>query len=113
MIRLSLNKLGAAVGGVALSLAAQGLAAADPADAAVNTTCSYTQVVSAIHAQSPEAGEELDATPIAQNILQTFLASPPQQREQILQQVAAVPEAAQFVSIVGPVANTCHNYPID
>ena len=58
MIKLSLTRLAVAVGGLAVSLAAgAGVASATPdLGPAVNTTCSYPQLVSALNAQGPEAG---------------------------------------------------------
>ncbi len=115
MITTSLARLAAGAGGVALALSVGGVAAADPGqepaqDPAVNTTCSYSQVVSAMNAQSPEAAAEFNETPMAQSFLQNFLASPPPQRQQMLQQAQGVPEAAQFVNLVGPIASTCDRY---
>ena len=62
MIKLSLTRLGAAVGGLALSLAAgAGIASAAPdLGPAINTTCSYPQLVSALNAQGPEAGAQFN-----------------------------------------------------
>ncbi len=77
---------------------------------AVNTTCSYSQVVAAMNAQSPDAAAQFNAAPMAQSFLQNFLASPPPQREQMLEQAQAVPEAAQYVNLVGPIAKTCDKY---
>ncbi|UVO13079.1 hemophore-related protein [Mycobacterium sp. SVM_VP21] len=77
---------------------------------AVNTTCSYSQVVAAMNAQSPDTAAQFDATPMAQSFLQNFLASPAPQREQMLQQAQGVPEAAPFVNMVGPIAKTCNKY---
>lgn len=88
-----------------------GIAAAEPdLGPAVNTTCNYSQVVAAMNAQSPAAAAQFNDAPVAQSFLQQFLASPPPQRQQMLQQAQGVPEAAQFVGLVGPIANTCHNY---
>lgn len=97
---------------VGLSLTAGvGIAAADPdLGPAVNTTCSYAQVVGAMNAQSPAAAAEFNASPSAQSFLQSFLASPPAQRQQMAQQALNTPEAAQFVGLVVPIANTCANY---
>ncbi|MDD7813356.1 hemophore-related protein [Mycobacterium sp. CSUR Q5927] len=107
----SLTRLAAAAGGVALALSAAGAAAADPdQDPAVNTTCSYSQVVAAMNAQSPETAAQFEATPMAKSFLQNFLASPAPQREEMLQQAQGVPEAAQFVNMVGPIAKTCDKY---
>nr|WP_237160346.1 hemophore-related protein [Mycolicibacter engbaekii] len=77
---------------------------------AVNTTCNYSQVVAAMNAQSPEAAAQFNATPLAQSFLQNFLNSPAPQREEMLEQAQAVPEAAQYVNLVGPIAKTCDKY---
>ncbi len=51
MVKLSLRKLAAAVGGVAVAMtAAAGVASADPLDPVVNTTCDYGQVMAALNA---------------------------------------------------------------
>lgn len=107
-----LTRLAVIAGGVVLALSAGvGAANADPAqNPAVNTTCNYTQVVAAMNAQSPETAAQFNATPMAQSFLQNFLASPPPQREQMLQQAQGVPEAAQFVNMVGPITKTCDKY---
>jgi hypothetical protein len=86
MITPSLTRLAVAVGGLALSLTA-GIAvvSADPdLDPAVNTTCDYSQVVEALNVQSPAAAAQLNASPEVQSFLQSFLVSPPPQREQML-----------------------------
>jgi hemophore-related protein len=112
MITVSLTKLAAAAGGLALSLTTgAAMAAADPAgDPAVNTTCNYSQVVAAMNDQSPAVAAQFNASPAAQSFLQNFLAAPPAQREQMLQEAQGIPEAAQFVSLVTPLASTCNNY---
>jgi hemophore-related protein len=112
MITTSSTRLALAVGGLALSLTAGvGTAAADPdLSPAINTTCDYSQVVAAMNAQSPAAASQFNETPMAQVFLQRFLASPPPQRQEMLQQAQAIPEAASFVSLVQPLANTCKNY---
>ncbi|HEX7322974.1 MAG TPA: hemophore-related protein [Mycobacterium sp.] len=113
---LPLTRLAAATGCLALALAAgMGAAAADPdpdpgSDSAVNTTCNYSQVVAAMNAQSPATAAQFNATPTAQSFLQQFLASPPPQREQMLEQAQAAPDAAPFVNMVEPLASTCNNY---
>lgn len=112
MITVPLTALAAAVGGLALSLTAgAGPASADPApDPVINTTCSYSQVVAAMDAQSPAAAAQLNASPPAQGFLQNFLASPPPQRAQMIQQVQGTPEAGQFVGLFQPIANSCNDY---
>lgn len=112
MITLSLERLAVAAASLALSLTAGAqIASAEPElNPAVNTTCNYSQVVAAMNAQSPSAAAQFNSTPIAQSFLQNFLASPPPQRQEMLQQAQGMPEAAQFVGLVGPIANTCKNY---
>lgn len=112
MSSLGLARAAAAGGGIALSLTVGlGIAVAEPdLSPAVSTTCNYSQVVAAMNAQSPATAAQFNAAPAAQSFLQQFLASPPPQRQQMLQQAQGVPEAAQFVNIVDPIANTCNNY---
>ena len=116
MVRLSLIKLSAAAGSLALLLTAQaGIASADPdLDPAINTTCNYSQVVSALNAQSPVVAAELNGSPTAQAALRGFLDSSPEQRRQIAQELESKPEAQpyvqQFAGLVVQVANTCNNY---
>lgn len=113
MVRLSLTKLAAGVGGVGVALAltaGAGIASADPIDAAVNTTCNYGQVIAALNATDPGAAAQFQASPIAQSYLQRFLASGPAQRRQLLNQAAAMPQAAQYVNDLTTVAATCNGY---
>ena len=112
MVTLSLTRLAVAVGGLALSLTAgAGVASAGPdLGAAINTTCSYSQVVSAMNAQDPAAAAQFNASPLAQSYLRQFLASPPPQRQQLAQQALAVPGAGQQVGLVLSLAGTCNNY---
>ncbi|BBZ14013.1 hemophore-related protein [Mycobacterium branderi] len=111
MVTLSLSRLATVVGGVALSLAAAaGVASADPLDPAVNTTCTYPQVVSALNAQDPAAAAQFNSSPIAQSALRRFLASPPPQRQQMIQQLQGSPQAQQYLGTIAQVATTCNNY---
>lgn len=128
MSTTSLSRIAALAGGVALAATiGAGSVNAEPSqpsqpgqpgqpgqwsaqDPAVSTTCSYAQVVAAMNAQSPQTAAEFNATPAAQSFLQNFLASPPPQRVQMLEQAQGVPEAAHFVNLVGPIASTCDNY---
>lgn len=106
----TVTRLVAVAGGLTLSwTAGMGVAGAEP-DPVVTTTCNYSQVVAAMNAQSPATAAQFNSEPMAQSFLQQFLASPPPQREQMLQQARGVPEAARFVNIVEPIANTCNNY---
>lgn len=100
----------AAVSGACAALVA-GLPAvsADPG-AAVDTTCSYSQVVAAMNDQSPAVAEQFNATPAAQAWLQNFLAAPPPQRQQLVEQAQQRPEAPEYVALFSPLANGCDYY---
>ena len=110
MRKLASSSIAAAVTALALSTGA-GIASADPAlDAAVNTGCTYAQVVAALNAQAPEAAQQFAATPQAQSWLKAFLAAPPSQRPAMAQQLQSIPAAAQFLSLVPQVVGSCSNY---
>ena len=112
MTTLSLTKLAAAAGGVALALTAgAGVAVAAPdLSSIVNTTCNYSQVVAALNAQDPAAAAEFAAAPDAQFMLQRFLASTPEKRQRMAENVSAMPGAQQYVNTIVGVANSCNNY---
>jgi hemophore-related protein len=42
--------------------------------------------------------------------LRSFLASPPEERQQIVQELQSYPGAQQYVGPVLQVANTCNNF---
>jgi hemophore-related protein len=71
----------------------------------------YSQVASALNAQDPLAAAELSASPTAQAVLRGFLASAPDQREQIALELQTRPGSKQYVQqYVGAVlqiADTC------
>lgn len=112
MMRLSLGKLAAAVGGVAVALSAStGVASADPI---VDTTCNYGQVMAALNDPSvtpPATAAQFNESPMAQNYLRQFLAAPPPKRAQMAQQIRAMPQAAPFMGTIEQVAGVCNNYP--
>jgi hemophore-related protein len=117
MVTLSLTRLAAAVAGLAVSLTAgAGVASADPdLGPVINTTCSYSQVVSALNAQTPAAAAQLNGSPSAQAALRGFLDSSPNQRQQIVQELEGkYPQTQQYIPLyagfVVQVANTCNNY---
>jgi hemophore-related protein len=112
MVTRSLTRLAAAAGGLALLLlTGAGIASADPdMGAAINTTCSYPQVVAALNAQSPAAAAKFNSSPMAQGWLRSFLASPPDQRAQMAQQAEGMPGAAQYVGLIGQLATSCNNF---
>lgn len=108
MMRLSLGKVAAAAGGVAVALsAASGIASADPI---IDTTCNYGQVMAALDATDPATAAQLNKSPMAQNYLRQFLAAPPPQREQMAQQIRSMPQAQRFVGTIEQVAGVCNNY---
>ena len=100
-----------AVGGLALSLSAgSGVAFADPLDPAISVSCSYSQAVAALNAQSPAVAQQFNASPVAQAWVRTFFASPPNERQQMAQQAQSVPGAQQYVGLILQIADTCNNY---
>jgi hemophore-related protein len=112
MVTRSLSRLAAATGGLALSLlVGAGIASADPdLGLAINTTCSYPQVVAALNAQSPAAAAKFNNSKMAQGWLQSFLASPPDQRVAMAQQAQGMAGASQYIGLIGQLAATCNNY---
>ena len=115
MVTLSLTRLAAAVGGLTLSLTGAGAASADPdLSPVINTTCNYSQVVSALNAQTPVAASQLNASPSAQAALRGFLDSSPDQRRQIVDELRSKPQSQQYFELYGgfvvQVSNTCNNY---
>ncbi len=111
MMRLSLTKLAAAAGGVAIALTAgSGTASADDLDAIINSTCNYGQVMAALNATDPGAAAQLNSSDIAQDYLRQFIASPPPVRAQMAAQIQAIPGAAQYFNDVTSVANSCNKY---
>ncbi|WP_343573419.1 hemophore-related protein [Mycobacterium sp.] len=116
MVTLFSTRLAAAAGVLTLSLTiGAGVASADPdLGPVINTTCNYSQVVSALNAQNPAAAAGLSASPSAQGALRGFLASTPDQREQIYEELRSKPGSEQYVQqyagAVLQVANTCNNY---
>jgi hemophore-related protein len=109
---LSTTKLVVALGGLVLSLTVgAGIASAGPdLGAIVNSTCSYPQVMAALNAQSPDAAGELSANPLANMWLQQLMASPPDQRRQMVDDAQGIPAVQQYGALAGQVATTCNNY---
>ncbi|BBY38641.1 hypothetical protein MMAN_27750 [Mycobacterium mantenii] len=90
--------------------AAAGIASADPADAIINTTCNYGQVIAALNATDPAAAQQLNSSPVAQSYIRNFLASPPAKRQQMAQQIQAMPSAQKYYADINQVAVTCNNF---
>ncbi|NKZ11514.1 hemophore-related protein [Mycolicibacterium septicum DSM 44393] len=101
-------KLAVTVGGLAVLLTAgAGVASADPRlDSAVNTTCSYPQVMGALNAQSPMAG----ASPAVQDVLRQFLGSGRDQRQRMAEGIAAQPANQPYLGLLQTVFDTCNNF---
>jgi hemophore-related protein len=116
MVKLSLTRLAAMGVGLAfLYTASAGVASADPdLDPVFNTTCTYSQVVSALNAQDPTTAAQINASPVSQTYLRGFLASSPDQRQRDFQQLQGYPKAQpyvqQYIGLVLRVANACNNY---
>ena len=107
-MRLSLSKLGVAVGSAAVALtAAAGVASADPV---TDTTCNYGQVMAALNATDPATAAQFNQSPVAQSYLRKFLAAPPAKRVQMEQEIQAMPQAASFMGTIQQVATVCNNY---
>lgn len=99
-----------------------GVASADPdLDPIINTTCNYAQVTAALNVVSPDMAAKLAQNPRASSRLQSFLAAPVDERQQMAQRAMAM--APQFQGAMGgginpqqilgelsQVASTCHNY---
>ncbi len=112
MFRPSLTQLSVGLGALALSLAsATGIASADPdLDSAINTTCSYPQVVAALNAQDPQFGKAFSQSPILQRGLREFLAAGPEKRAQTAQDVANAPAFQPYLGVMEQAYRTCHNF---
>jgi hemophore-related protein len=111
MMRLSLSKLAAGFGAMAIALsAAAGVASADPMDAVVNTTCDYGQVMRALNATDPAAAAKLSSNSMATSWLNSFLASGPEERRARAAELQTYPGAAKYVGLVERVAAVCNNY---
>lgn len=112
MTKLSLTKLAVAVGGLTVSLTAgAGVASADPdLGPAVNTTCTYDQLVAALNAQDPMIAAALNASPEAQSDLRQFLAGSPSQRKRIAQQIVSNPDAQPYIGLLQRTFDTCNNF---
>ena len=104
-------KLFAGVGAVAAVMLAGGTASAAPdLSGIVYSTCTYPQVIAALNAQSPDAAQKLEANPMATGWLQRLIASPPDQRQQMIASVQNLPALQQYSGLIAQVANTCNNF---
>lgn len=99
-------------GGLALTLGAGGgiAAAAPDVSALITSTCTYPQVMGALSAQSPAAADDLAASSLANGWLQQLIASPPDQRQQMVAQVQDMPALQEYTALIPQVAATCSNF---
>ena len=112
MIKLSLAKLGVVLGGLGLSLTAgAGIASAAPdLGPAVNTTCTYPQLMSALTAANPAAASFVENSPAMKAGFNQFLAAPPDQRQRMAESIANDPANAPYLGLYQQVFNTCNNF---
>jgi hemophore-related protein len=108
MSKRSLIRLTVAVGACGLSLATGvGIASADPI---VDSTCTYTQFVSALNAQNPLAAAAFNASPETQSGLRQFLAAPKSQRVEMAQRIRTQPASQPYVPVIEQAFGACNNY---
>lgn len=110
MFKPMLTGLGVAIGGLALSFGAAVASAAPDLGPAVNTTCSYPQLVSALKAQGPQASAVFDGSPVLQAGLAQFLASGPEQRQKIASEFASAPQVAPYLPTISAAFSTCNSF---
>ena len=112
MFNVSWTRLVIAIAGITLSLTTgAAVASADPdLGPLINTTCTYPQAVAALNAESPGAAQDFSASPAAQAWLRTFLASPTDQRQGMVQQVQSLGGVQQYVGVVQQVVGSCNGY---
>jgi hemophore-related protein len=119
MVSAAWTRCAIALGALTISagVAAAGTASADPTvDAAVQTSCSYDQVVAALRVVDAPLAGLLDEYPQAQQRLRDFLALPVDQRRARLnanrqwQQRGDDQTRQQMIQKLGQVADTCHSY---
>ncbi|MGH3724945.1 MAG: hemophore-related protein [Mycobacterium sp.] len=112
MMKLSLTKIAATVGGVALSLSVgAGVASADPVtDEMVNSTCTYDQANAALHAENPTAAQYFDQSPPNQQFMQEFLSSPKDKRVSMINQVRGNQGIEYVIPVFQQMVRSCHKY---
>jgi hemophore-related protein len=109
---LSKSKLVVCCAGLVLSLGAgTGIASAQPdVSAIVNSTCTYPQIMAALNDQNPAAASELNGNLLSVLWLQRLVASPPDQRAEMIQQVQDDPTLQQYIPVIFQVAGSCNRY---
>ncbi|MGV9801760.1 hemophore-related protein [Mycobacterium sp. NPDC003449] len=99
-------------GSLALAFTAgAGIAYAQPnLDSAVNTSCSYPQVMAAANAQDPAAAAKFESSPMMQSVLRQFLAAPTEQRQRMAEAIVSNPANQASLGILQAVFDTCNNF---
>ncbi|OBF89135.1 hypothetical protein A5790_20975 [Mycobacterium sp. 852002-51152_SCH6134967] len=112
MIKLTMTRVAVGIAGLALSATAgAGVASATPdLGPAVNTTCTYPQLMAALNAADPVAASVFNSNDAMKAGLQQFLAAPPDTRQRMAQQIAASPENQPYIGLYQTVFNTCNNF---
>jgi hemophore-related protein len=117
MFTLASSKYLVVAGVVTLAAAmGVGVASAGPdLSPIINTTCNYAQVTAALNAVSPDMAAKLTQNPMISSRLQSFLAAPIPERQQMAQQAMARGgggggNSQQILATLTQVANTCNNY---
>jgi len=90
-----------------------GVASADPdLGPIINTTCSYAQVTAALNVVAPDLAAKLAGNPMISSRLQSFLAAPVDQRQQMANQAMARGggNPQQILNTLTQVANVCNKY---
>jgi len=100
------------LGGLALTLSAgAGIASAAPdLGPAVNTTCTYDQLVAALNAQNPQIAMAFSASPTMQKGVRDFLAAPKDERLRIATELVNTPGAGPYIPVLEKTYATCSNF---
>lgn len=109
MIRKSLTRFGVAVGAAALSLgAATGVASAEPdITPLVDSPCNFDQAMTAVRTENPMAAQYLDKYPANIEFIRVFLASPRDQRVNLLNQIKNNPGANVALPVFQQMLTSC------
>jgi len=109
MVKLLMTKLVVAFGCLAVSLTTGVAVASAQPDYGplINTTCDYGRAVEALRMQRPDLYQQFMAAPMAQSLLQQFLASSPDQRAQIVQENEGNALAQRYQQDMLLIARTC------
>ena len=112
MFKLSVTKMAVVLGGLGLSVTAgAGIASAAPdLGPAVNTTCTYPQLMSALNAANPTAASFVNNSPRAEAGFNEFLAAPPAERQRMAESIANDPANAPYLGLYQQVFSTCNNF---